>query len=183
MRYFIYFCGMKKNFPVTTTTFETPCGLLLLGAEDGKLCLCTWLNEAKKEQLDAVQNEKSADASNLAVLVEACRQLGEYFNGKQRDFQLPLLMRGTAFQQDAWRAMQTIRYGETISYAEEARRAGHPTALRAIGNANHQNPLAVIVPCHRVVASNGGLGGYGGGLSRKRFLLQLEGVANYEGYL
>ena len=173
---------MKKIFPATTTTFETPCGLLLLGAEDGKLCLCTWLNEAKKEQLETTQEDKSVDAKNLAVLSEACRQLGEYFNGKRRDFQLPLLMRGTAFQQDAWRAMQTIRYGETISYAEEARRAGHPTALRAIGNANHQNPLAIIVPCHRVVASNGGLGGYGGGLWRKRFLLQLEGVANETGY-
>ena len=70
--------------------------------------------------------------------------------------------------------MQTIPYGQTISYAEEARRAGHPTALRAIGNANHRNPIVVIVPCHRVVASHGKIGGYGGGLDRKRFLLNLE---------
>ena len=174
---------MKKIFPVATTTFETPCGTLLLGAEDGKLSLCTWLNEAKKERLVSSPKDKPADASNLAVLTEARQQLGEYFNGKRRDFQLPLLMCGTAFQQDAWRAMQTIHYGETISYVEEARRAGHPTALRAIGNANHQNPLAVVVPCHRVIASNGGLGGYGGGLSRKRFLLQLEGVADDAGWL
>jgi methylated-DNA-[protein]-cysteine S-methyltransferase len=83
-------------------------------------------------------------------------------------------MEGTPFQQKAWKAMQTIPYGQTISYAEEARRAGHPTALRAIGNANHRNPIAVIVPCHRVVASHGKIGGYGGGLDRKRFLLNLE---------
>ena len=167
---------MKKYFPATMTTFETPCGLLLLGAEEGKLCLCTWLDEAKKERLDIALDGISADANDLAILAEACRQLKEYFNGKRREFQLPLLMRGTIFQQDAWRAMQTIRYGETISYAEEARRSGHPTALRAIGNANHQNPLAIVVPCHRVVASDGDLGGYGGGLDRKRFLLGLEGV-------
>jgi methylated-DNA-[protein]-cysteine S-methyltransferase len=89
-------------------------------------------------------------------------------------------MSGTLFQKSAWEAMLTIPYGQTISYAEEARRAGHPTALRAIGNANGRNPLAIIVPCHRVIASNGTIGGYSSGLDRKRFLLRLEGLASAE---
>ena len=164
-----------KRIVTTTRTLETPIGTLLIGAHKGCICLCTWHDEEDAGSASLKPMQTTASAEDQAVLSEACRQLEEYFRGERREFSLPLLMRGTAFQQAAWRAMQTIPYGETISYKEEARRAGHPTALRAIGNANHQNPLAVIVPCHRVVASNGGVGGYGGGLHRKRFLLGLEG--------
>ncbi len=160
---------MKKHFATSTTLLETPCGQLLLGAESGRLCLCSWLHET-------VATTITSDADGQ-LLSEACRQLQEYFAHERQEFQLPLSMHGTPFQQSAWKAMLTIPYGQTVSYAEEALRAGHPTALRAIGNANGRNPLAIIVPCHRVIASNGQLGGYSSGLDRKRFLLRLEGVA------
>lgn len=160
---------MKKHFATSTTLLETPCGQLLLGAESGRLCLCSWLRET-------VATTITSDVDGQ-LLSEACRQLREYFAHERQEFQLPLSMHGTLFQQSAWKAMLTIPYGQTISYAEEALRAGRPTALRAIGNANGSNPLAIIVPCHRVIASNGQLGGYSSGLDRKRFLLRLEGVA------
>ena len=160
---------MKKHFATSTTLLETPCGQLLLGAESGRLCLCSWLHEI-------VATTITSDVDGQ-LLSEACRQLREYFAHERLEFQLPLSMHGTPFQQSAWKAMLTIPYGQTISYAEEALRAGHPTALRAIGNANGRNPLAIIVPCHRVIASNGQLGGYSSGLDYKRFLLRLEGVA------
>jgi len=160
---------MKKHFATSTTLLETPCGQLLLGADGGRLCLCSWLRET-------VATTITSDVDDQ-LLSEACRQLQEYFAHERQEFQFPLSMHGTLFQQSAWKAMLTIPYGQTISYAEEALRAGHPTALRAIGNANGSNPLAIIVPCHRVIASNGQLGGYSSGLDRKRFLLRLEGVA------
>lgn len=160
---------MKKHFAISTTLLETPCGQLLLGAESGRLCLCSWLRET-------VATTITSDIDDQ-LLSEACRQLQEYFAHERQEFQLPLSMHGTPFQQSVWKAMLTIPYGQTISYAEEALRAGRPTALRAIGNANGSNPLAIIVPCHRVIASNGQLGGYSSGLDRKRFLLRLEGVA------
>ena len=163
---------MNKYFATSTTLFETPCGHLLLGAESGRLCQCSWLREP-------VPTSITNDVDAL-LLNEACRQLQEYFALERQEFQLPLSMSGTLFQKSAWEAMLTIPYGQTISYAEEARRAGHPAALRAIGNANGRNPLAIIVPCHRVIASNGTIGGYSSGLDRKRFLLRLEGIASIE---
>ena len=163
---------MNKHFATSTTLFETPCGYLLLGAESGRLCQCSWLREPVPT---SITNDVDGQLLN-----EACRQLQEYFAHERREFQLPLSMSGTLFQKSAWEAMLTIPYGQTISYAEEARRAGHPTALRAIGNANGCNPLAIIVPCHRVIASNGTIGGYSSGLDRKRFLLRLECVTSVE---
>lgn len=165
---------MIKDKAIAKAIYRTPCGLLLLGAVEGRLCLCTWLDEGENDAEEYATEEHLQDPADTRVLQEAFRQLHEYFSGQRREFSLPLRMEGTPFQQKAWRAMQTIPYGQTISYAEEARRAGHPTALRAIGNANHRNPIAIIVPCHRVVASHGKIGGYGGGLDRKRFLLSLE---------
>ena len=159
---------MNKQFATSTTLFDTPCGQLLLGAESGRLCFCSWLRESVPT---AIENDVDGQLLN-----ETCRQLQEYFAHERKEFQLPLSLHGTMFQQIAWRAMLTIPYGQTISYAEEARRAGRPTALRAIGNANGRNPLAIIVPCHRVIASNGTIGGYSSGLDRKRFLMRLEGI-------
>lgn len=103
-------------------------------------------------------------------------ELDEYFAGKRRRFSVPLDLRGTDFQLRCWRALLEIPYGRTISYAELARRVGSPRGFRAVGMANHDNPVAIIVPCHRVIASDGTLGGYGGGLEIKRALLELEGA-------
>ena len=103
-------------------------------------------------------------------------ELKEYFAGKRRRFSMPLDLRGTDFQLRCWRALLEIPYGETITYAELARRVGSPRGFRAVGMANHDNPVAIVVPCHRVLASDGSLGGYGGGLEIKRALLELEGA-------
>ena len=110
------------------------------------------------------------------VLREAKRQLREYFAGRRRHFDLPLRPTGTEFQRKTWAVLLEIPYSETISYAELARRMGQPRAARAVGAANGANPISLVVPCHRVIASGGGLGGYGGGLEIKRRLLELEGA-------
>jgi methylated-DNA-[protein]-cysteine S-methyltransferase len=101
-------------------------------------------------------------------------QLEEYFAGRRTDFDLPLAPRGTPFQRRVWDALLKIPCGETASYAQIAARVGSPRAVRAVGSANGRNPIAIVIPCHRVIASDGSLGGYGGGLPRKEFLLRLE---------
>jgi methylated-DNA-[protein]-cysteine S-methyltransferase len=108
------------------------------------------------------------------LLAEAARQLGEYFAAVRTRFELPLALDGTPFQRRVWDALLQIPYGATRSYAELARGIGAPAAARAAGSANGANPIPIVVPCHRVIASGGGLGGYGGGLDRKQFLLALE---------
>ena len=106
------------------------------------------------------------------------RELGEYFAGKRQVFDVPVDMRGTPFQMNVWRgASARFRYGETRSYADMAQRVGSPAAVRAVGRANGLNAIAIVVPCHRVVNKNGDLGGYGGGLWRKRRLLHLEAAS------
>lgn len=102
-------------------------------------------------------------------------QLSDYFSGKRKAFELDLAPRGTPFQLAVWNALLEIPYGDTISYAELARRIGKPSAVRAVGAANGANPIPVIIPCHRVIGSNGSLTGYGGGIERKQWLLALEG--------
>ena len=108
------------------------------------------------------------------LLEEAARQLQEYFAGCRREFSLPLAPRGTEFQRQVWHALEGIPYGETRTYGEIARAIGKSKACRAVGMANHRNPLSILVPCHRVVGADGSLTGYGGGLEAKQFLLELE---------
>jgi len=115
---------------------------------------------------------------NPSRFTAAIEQLGEYFSGKRRTFDLPLDLQGTAFQLQAWHALLEIPFGETRSYAEQAALINNPKAVRAIGLANGKNPVSIIVPCHRVIGKNGTLTGYGGGLERKRFLLELEKSAS-----
>ena len=108
------------------------------------------------------------------LIKKAAGQIEEYLDGKRKKFSLPLEMHGTEFQMDVWRALQTIPYGETRSYKEIAELVRRPKAVRAVGMANHRNPISIIVPCHRVIGHNGNLTGYGGGLPLKRRLLELE---------
>ena len=122
---------------------------------------------------------KQARGTPPAALDEARRQLTEYFAGTRRAFDLPLAAGGTPFQQRVWDALRRIPYGETISYGELARRIGQPTASRAVGAANGRNPIAIVVPCHRVIGADGTLIGYGGGLSVKEALLALERRATH----
>jgi len=111
---------------------------------------------------------------NEALVGEVSHQLAEYFSGVRREFDLPLDLEGTEFQRRVWKAVSGIPYGQTRTYAQIAGSIGSPKASRAVGAANGANPVAILVPCHRVVASGGGLGGYGGGLDMKRRLLALE---------
>ena len=122
----------------------------------------------------AAKPEPEWQESQRGPVGEALRQLREYFAGKRAGFDLPLAPAGTAFQRSVWRQLQEIPYGETISYGELARRVGNPKASRAVGSANGANPLPIVIPCHRVIAGDGTLGGFGGGLLTKQTLLALE---------
>ena len=113
------------------------------------------------------------DDARLATVIH---QLAEYFAGERAAFDVALALEGTSFQRTVWGALQDIPYGQTISYGELARRIGRPSAIRAVGLANGRNPVSLIVPCHRVIGGDGSLTGYGGGIERKRFLLELEGA-------
>ena len=143
---------------------DSPVGRLLIVEDAGAITNV----EFDKEPPEGVQ------MGNSALLDECKRQLEEYFAGERREFDLPLSMKGTPFQMACWQALQEIPYGETRSYADIARRIGRPKACRAVGGANHVNPISIIVPCHRVIGAGGSLVGYGGGLSRKEYLLELE---------
>ena len=119
-------------------------------------------------------SEDVPEAKDDPVLLNAARQLAEYFDGDRTAFDLPLHVEGNDFEVDVWFAMRSIPYGETISYGEQSDIAGHPGAFQAVGAANGRNPIPIVVPCHRVVGSDGSLVGFGGGLDVKRFLLDLE---------
>lgn len=125
------------------------------------------------------ENSLSSDDELQGLLLTAIDQLHQYAAGKRQQFSLPLdLSIGTPFQQKVWQQLQAIDFGRTISYAQLAQRIGQPTAYRAVANANGKNPFSIVIPCHRVIASDGSLGGYTGGLDKKRYLLGLETLAN-----
>ncbi|MBR1514815.1 MAG: methylated-DNA--[Bacteroidales bacterium] len=161
-------------------TYDSPCGTLLLGAFDARLCLCDWVNgwhrkttERRLEKaLNAVLAEKPSE-----VIEKARIQLDEYFRQERTSFDLPLLFVGTEFQRRVWDELFRIPYGSTISYGIMAQNLGMPKAVRAVANANGANAISIIAPCHRVIGSNGTLTGYGGGIEAKRFLLHLESQA------
>ena len=134
---------------------------------------------ASQTALHAVSfhGERMQPAGRSPVLDEAARQLDAYFAGDLVAFDLPLELHGTGFQQQCWRALASIPYGQTVSYGEQARRLGlGPDAARAVGAANGRNPLPIVLPCHRVIGADGSLTGFGGGLPTKRFLLEHEGA-------
>jgi methylated-DNA-[protein]-cysteine S-methyltransferase len=153
------------------TTLDSPIGeLLLLG--DGRSLHGLYM-QGGRTGIEVNPNWKRS-AEPFAAVRE---QLDEYFTGRRTGFDVPIDMAGTAFQRRVWSELRRIPYGESISYGELARRIGIPFASRAVGTANGLNPIAVIVPCHRVIGADGSLTGYGGGLERKRFLLDLEAGA------
>jgi methylated-DNA-[protein]-cysteine S-methyltransferase len=147
---------------------DSPIGPLTLVATDG--ALSGLYMETQRHLPDAT----SFGVRDDGPFDDVTRQLAEYFAGERTDFDLPLHLEGTGFQRQVWAGLQDIPYGETWSYGQLAARIGSPGASRAVGLANGRNPIGVIVPCHRVVGANGRLTGYGGGLERKQFLLDLE---------
>ena len=161
---------MKETILIHYCRMESPAGRLLLAATEKGLCGVHFGGELPQARKGEVWIE-SQEA--LRPYVE---QLQAYFRGELREFTCPLDLRGTAFQKLCWEALRRIPYGQTCTYAEIARAVGRPQAFRAVGQANHNNPVAIIVPCHRVVGADGTLTGYGGGLETKEKLLQLEGA-------
>jgi methylated-DNA-[protein]-cysteine S-methyltransferase len=150
------------------TTVESPLGeLLLLG--DGHALRGLYMQDGRKP-VEIAQEWQHASAP----FADASSQLADYFTGVRRVFELQLAVSGTPFELRVWRALQDIPYGQTESYGELAARVGAPAAAREVGSANGRNPISLIVPCHRVIGADGALTGYGGGLERKRMLLDLE---------
>jgi methylated-DNA-[protein]-cysteine S-methyltransferase len=154
---------------VNYSYLETPIGTLLIA---GDAAAIHFINFPKGGR--AIKPQPGWNESQRGPVSDALRQLREYFAGKRTDFDLPLAPEGTEFQRSVWRRLQDIPYGETISYGELAKRVGNPKASRAVGAANGQNPIPIVIPCHRVIGANGKLTGFGGGLPTKEALLALE---------
>lgn len=153
------------------SVMQSPVGPLLVAAsETGLRCVQFHRGKLPPPEKDEVWIESREQVRRYEQQIEA------YFRGQLREFTFPLDLVGTGFQKDCWGALLRIPYGETRTYAEIAREIGRPRAFRAVGQANHDNPIAIIVPCHRVLGANGTLTGYGGGLSTKEKLLRLEGA-------
>lgn len=175
----MYECSMKEKNVIKTKRYESPCGILLLGSFGDKLCLCDWQVEKHRSHVDKrlkriLRAEFEEGISE--VIEQAVQQLDEFFAGKRREFDVPLLFVGTDFQRTVWNELLKIPFGKTISYGEMAQRIGLPKAVRAVANANGANSMSIFAPCHRVIGSDRSLTGYGGGLAAKRMLLELEGV-------
>lgn len=152
-------------------TISSPVGSLRLIASDKGLCAILFHGGRNSKVVYEGAIEQSDDHP---ILKKAEKQLAQYFAGKRKDFDLPLDIKGTIFQLKAWRELQKIPYGKTISYGEQARRVGDVNKARAVGMANGRNPICIVVPCHRVIGASGALTGFGGGLKTKEFLLKLE---------
>ena len=151
---------------------DSPIGPLLIAGDGDALHLISFPQQGR-----AASPQPGWVSSNRGTVGEAMRQLRDYFASRRREFDLPLAPQGTVFRKAVWRALLEIPYGTTISYGELARRVGNPKASRAVGSANGANPLPIVIPCHRVIAGDGSLGGFGGGLPTKQALLGLESAA------
>ncbi|MCM0246525.1 MULTISPECIES: methylated-DNA--[protein]-cysteine S-methyltransferase [Bacteroides] len=157
--------------------YQSPCGELILGSYQGKLCMCDWNREGRRVLIDRrMQKLLHADyeKSSSEVIVRTIIQLDEYFGRKRTAFDIPLFFVGTDFQKTVWKELLNIPYGMTLSYGDLSRKLGNPKAIRAVAAANGANPISILVPCHRVIGSDRKLVGYGGGIPAKKILLELE---------
>ena len=164
--------------PLTSHTYATPLGQMLALLSERGLCLLEFSQHTRGLGREIAQVEAArggpAQAGAHALGEQLGRELAEYFAGRRRHFGIPLDLVGTPFQQSVWQALLQIPYGQTRSYAQQAQSIGRPTATRAVAAANGSSKIALIVPCHRVIGSDGSLTGYGGGMPRKQWLLALE---------
>ena len=166
-----------KNNNIKIQYYQTKIGELILGSFEGNLCILDFRHSKKRTTID--KRIKTGLKANFleeedAILAETKKQVAEYLDGNRKEFDIPLLMVGTDFQKNVWNALLKIPYGTTITYLQLAKNIGNAKAVRAVANADGANAMAVIIPCHRVIESNGGLGGYGGGVAIKKQLLELE---------
>jgi methylated-DNA-[protein]-cysteine S-methyltransferase len=184
---------------ILTTSYKSPVGELILGAFQGRLCLCDWQYRRMRKAVDEriqkglnadflnfdLDSEKKSPTSatdkdfrpeNIEVIQEAIKQLDSYFSGNRKTFDIPLSLVGTYFQEAVWKELMKIPFGETRSYLELSRQLSNPDAIRAVASANGANAISIIIPCHRIIGSDGNLVGYAGGLDAKKRLLRLEGA-------
>lgn len=161
---------------MTTREYNSPCGQLLIGTHRKGLFLCDWIKAGGKEEVlkryERYRAESTEDEDRL--IDEAARQLDEYFGGHRKEFDLPLKPLGTDFQKLVWNALKTVKYGKTSTYKAIAESINRPSSVRAVANAIGANPVSIILPCHRIIGSDGSLTGYAGGLKAKKYLLELE---------
>ena len=159
--------------------YKTPVGELVLGSYQDKLCVCDWKYRKMRQVVDdRIKNGLKAEfeEGESAVLDHTIQQLNDYFERKREAFDIPLLLVGTPFQKSVWAALQRISFGKTSSYLGLSELLGNPDAIRAVASANGANALSILIPCHRIIGSDGSLVGYAGGLDAKKKLLMLEGV-------
>ena len=150
---------------------DSPIGQLHLTSTEKNLSGI--FHSLERRKTNHINNRDFINDKNI-IIEKTIFQLSEYFDGKRKNFNIPLELSGTNFQLKAWEALKKIPYAKTVSYSDQAKLAGNPKATRAIGNANNANPISIIIPCHRVIGKSGELVGYGGGLDRKDYLLNLE---------
>lgn len=168
---------------ISIQTFKTPFGDLILGAFENQLCLCDWKYRKMRKSIDArIQAGLKSEfiEEDSPVFAQVIDQLQEYFEGKRKTFDLPLLTVGTPFQKQVWNALLHIPFGKTASYLELSQQLGNPDAIRAVASANGANAISIIIPCHRIIGSDGSLVGYAGGLEAKKKLLKLEGARAFQ---
>lgn len=158
-----------ENLSTTSLSIQTPLGRLRLEVNDHHLVSASFINHS----------ESTIDNNISPLLKEVAAQLDAYFNGKLQIFDIPLQLPGTEFQKEVWKKLETIPFGETISYLKLANMVGSPNYSRAVGTANGKNPIAIVIPCHRVIGNNGDLVGYSGGLEKKRWLIDYEKKCKY----
>jgi len=168
--------GTKLN-QISIQTYKSPVGEILLGSYEGKLCIADWKYRKMRTTIDArIQKGLKAEyvEENSEVIEETIKQMKEYFAHERKDFDIPLLMVGTDFQKSVWKGLIQVPYGTTASYLELSRNIGNEKAVRAVASANGANSISIMIPCHRIIGSNGDLVGYAGGLPVKKKLLELE---------
>ncbi|MFN8255385.1 MAG: methylated-DNA--[protein]-cysteine S-methyltransferase [Bacteroidales bacterium] len=168
---------MTSEF-IIIKTFKSPFGDLLLGSYNKMLCLCDWKYRKMRDSVDnRIKKNLKSDykEGNSDITEETIRQLNEYFSGTRKSFNLPLLLSGSEFQEKVWNELIKIPYGKAMSYLDLTKKTGDEKAIRAVASANGANAISIIVPCHRIIGTDGSLVGYAGGLNTKKKLLQLEG--------
>ncbi|MBS9784112.1 methylated-DNA--[protein]-cysteine S-methyltransferase [Candidatus Gracilibacteria bacterium] len=162
---------------IHTSHHKTKIGELLIASFEGKICILDFAYRKMRKTVDGrVKKLLNADfiEQEDEVIAEAKKQIDEYLSGERKEFSVPILLAGTAFQQQVWKALLQVEYGKTASYLDLAKSINNPKAVRAVASANGANAIAIIVPCHRIIETGGGLGGYGGGVPVKKRLLKLE---------
>ena len=157
--------------------YKTKIGELILGSFENKLCILDFRYRRMRNTVDKrIQSGLNAEffEKDNEVLKETKKQIDEYLSGERTEFEIPILMIGSDFQKQVWQKLMNVKYGETASYSDLAKRINNEKAVRAVASANGANSIGLIIPCHRIIESNGGLGGYGGGLLVKKRLLKIE---------